>query len=89
MYELIMCVDVMLRIVIWSYCRYVKERIQARPGFRLVLVEFQYTNVCLWFIPPSFRGQEEDGVWWDKIHNVSNIRTKVIKTAGLCAVLLK
>jgi hypothetical protein len=84
-----MCGDVMLRTMIWSYCRYLKERIQARPGFRLVLDEFECTNVCFWFIPPSLRGQEEDDVWWDKIHSVSNIRTKVINTTALCAMLLK
>jgi hypothetical protein len=84
-----MYVDVMLRTVIWCRCRYLKERIQARPGFRLVLDEFECTNVCFWFIPPSLRGQEEDDEWWEKIHIVSNIKTKIIITSGLCPVPLK
>ncbi|KDR13120.1 hypothetical protein L798_13050, partial [Zootermopsis nevadensis] len=64
--------------------RYLKERIQARPGFRLVLDEFECTNVCFWFIPPSLRGQEENEEWWDKIHNVApKIKEKLILSGTL------
>jgi hypothetical protein len=63
-------------IVICSHCRYFKEMILIQPGFRLVLDEFECTNVCFWFIPPSLRGQEENEEWWNKIHTVSNIKTK-------------
>jgi hypothetical protein len=64
------------KTVICSHCRYFKEAIQVQPGFRLVLDEFECTNVCFWFIPPSLRGQEENEEWWNKIHTVSNIKTK-------------
>jgi hypothetical protein len=42
-----------------------------------VLEEFECTNVCFWFIPPSLRGQKEDEKWWNKIHNVSSIEAAV------------
>ncbi|XP_069672798.1 acidic amino acid decarboxylase GADL1-like [Periplaneta americana] len=51
--------------------KYFKERIQTRPGFRLVQEEFECTNICFWFIPPSLRDQEENEEWWDKIHAVA------------------
>lgn len=54
-----------------------------QPGFRLVLDEFECTNVCFWFIPPSLRGQEENEEWWNKIHTVSNIKTKTVNHTGM------
>jgi len=69
--------------VSWYNCRYFKEKIQTQPGFRLVLDEFECTNVCFWFIPPSLRGQKEDEKWWNKIHNVSSVIAALLVLNGL------
>ncbi|CAG0907193.1 unnamed protein product, partial [Darwinula stevensoni] len=51
--------------------RYMTEKLQSREGFRLVLPEFECTNVCFWYIPPAFRGKTEDEDWWEKLEKVA------------------
>ncbi|GLH12200.1 Glutamate decarboxylase [Gryllus bimaculatus] len=51
--------------------RYFCDRIRNRPGFRLVIPEFQCTNTCFWYIPPRLRNQEETPEWWEKINSVA------------------
>ncbi|KAJ9579584.1 hypothetical protein L9F63_004769, partial [Diploptera punctata] len=64
--------------------RYFKERIEGRPGFRLVLNEFECTNICFWFIPPSLRNMEENNDWWQKMHDVApKIKEKLIVSGSL------
>lgn len=64
--------------------RYLKETLQVQPGFRLVLDEFECTNVCFWFIPPSLRGQEENEKWWNKMHTVApKIKERLILSGTL------
>uniref|UniRef100_A0A1B0CCF1 Glutamate decarboxylase n=1 Tax=Lutzomyia longipalpis TaxID=7200 RepID=A0A1B0CCF1_LUTLO len=42
---------------------YLTEKLKHRQGFRLVLDEFEYTNICFWYIPQAMRGQEETPDW--------------------------
>ncbi|KAI5707065.1 hypothetical protein M8J75_014081 [Diaphorina citri] len=39
--------------------RYFLSQISQRPGFRLVIPEFQCTNICFWFIPVAPRIKEK------------------------------
>ena len=50
--------------------QYLKDRLKETPGFRLLLDEYECTNVCFWYIPPSMRGQEENKEWWQKLSQV-------------------
>ncbi|XP_068082612.1 acidic amino acid decarboxylase GADL1 [Anabrus simplex] len=64
--------------------RYFKETITERRGFRLVIPDFQCTNVCFWYIPPSFRNQEETPEWWERMHTVApRIKEKLILAGTL------
>lgn len=39
-------------------------------GFRLVLNEFQYSNICFWYIPKMLRNQEESDEWQQQLNLV-------------------
>lgn len=49
------------------------ERLRASPNFRLVLPEFQYTNVCFWYIPNRLlaQGQADTDEWWAQVYQVT------------------
>lgn len=51
--------------------RYFQEKVIGRPGFRLVMPEFQCTNICFWYIPESLRDQEETDEWWQQVDTVA------------------
>jgi len=55
----------------FSLARYMEERLKATEGFRLVLPDFQCTNVCFWYIPPRLRGQTESEEWWLEINQIA------------------
>ncbi|XP_017889886.1 glutamate decarboxylase 1 [Ceratina calcarata] len=50
---------------------YFYERIKTRPGFRLVLPQFEGCNICFWYVPPSMRGQSETQEWWEKLYKMT------------------
>lgn len=52
--------------------RYFTEEIRSRSGFRLVLDEYEYTNISFWYIPKKLRVEEEhqDASWWARIYEV-------------------
>lgn len=56
-------------------CRYFQEKIAERPGFRLVMPEFQCSSICFWYIPESLRDQNESDEWWLKVNTVSMTET--------------
>ena len=62
------CVLSLYQIV--ALLRYFAEKVNSRPGFRLVIPEVNCTNVCFWYIPPSLRNCEESSQWWDQISKV-------------------
>ncbi|CAH1390546.1 unnamed protein product [Nezara viridula] len=51
--------------------RYFLEKIRDRIGFKLVLEEFQCTNICFWYIPMRLRNKTEDQAWWEQVHAVA------------------
>lgn len=55
----------------YDNARYLTEKLRKTEGFRLVLPEFQCTNIGFWYIPKSLRGQEETPEWWDKVSRVA------------------
>ncbi|XP_055607467.1 acidic amino acid decarboxylase GADL1 [Uranotaenia lowii] len=55
------------------------DEIRNRDGFRLVLEEFQYTNVAFWYIPKSMRNDRENEQWWAKIYKITTqIKEKMV-----------
>lgn len=50
---------------------YFVERLKASKNFRMVLPEFQYTNVCFWYIPSRMLDQQETSEWWAEVCTVT------------------
>lgn len=64
--------------------RYFTEKLKRTEGFRLVIPEFECTNVCFWYIPPSLRGQVENEEWWQKLSRVApKIKERMMKEGTL------
>ncbi|XP_055957209.1 cysteine sulfinic acid decarboxylase [Patella vulgata] len=74
--------------------QYLATKLRKTDGFKLVIPEFQCTNICFWYIPPSLRGQEETPEWWAKIAKVSPIiKQRMIEDGsmmiGFCPLSMK
>lgn len=54
------------------------EKMKRRQGYRLVMEDYQYTNVCFWYVPKSMRNQKEDEKWWQKLYEVRMRRIKFV-----------
>ncbi|KAL1122480.1 hypothetical protein AAG570_002811, partial [Ranatra chinensis] len=50
--------------------RYFLEKIKFRPGFKVVLPEYQCTNISFWYIPSRLREVPETYEWWEEIDKV-------------------
>lgn len=61
---------------------YLTERLREHESFRLVMPEFECTNICFWYIPPSMRGQEENDEWWQRLHKVTATIKNSMMTEG-------
>lgn len=69
---------------IYDTARYLTEELSNAEGFRLVMPEFQCTNICFWYIPRSLRGQEETNEWWEKVSRVApKIKERMVKQGTL------
>ncbi|GFN94772.1 glutamate decarboxylase protein [Plakobranchus ocellatus] len=64
--------------------RYLTEKLRTNEGFKLVLPEFECTNVCFWYIPHRLRGQLEDNKWWQEIGKIApKIKERMTRTGSL------
>lgn len=52
---------------------YLTQQLSKRAGYRLVLNEFQYTNVCFWYVPKFLRMKTENEEWWSELYKVAPI----------------
>lgn len=50
---------------------YLTEKLKSSNGFRLVIPEFQCTNISFWYIPPRLQGKEETPEWWQEIGKIA------------------
>lgn len=50
---------------------YLTEKLKSTEGFRMVIPEFQCTNISFWYIPPRLRGKEETPEWWAEVHKIA------------------
>lgn len=62
---------------------YFVTKIRPSPNFRLVLSEFQYTNVCFWYVPNRILSgnspTQESEDWWTQIYKVTTaIKEKMV-----------
>lgn len=62
--------------------QYFTQKLRETEGFQLVLPEFEYTNVCFWYIPPSLRGLDTTQDWWTKVGKVAPLIKKRMMAAG-------
>lgn len=68
-------------------CAYLADRITAKPGFRLITSDqFQYTNVCFWYIPKRMRDQPETDEWWTELYTIAPIIKEKMIMAGTLMV---
>uniref|UniRef100_A0A182VX91 Cysteine sulfinic acid decarboxylase n=1 Tax=Anopheles minimus TaxID=112268 RepID=A0A182VX91_9DIPT len=59
------------------------EQLRNRTGFRLVLEEFQYTNISFWYVPSWMRvvgPEQETSDWWQRLYSVTaDIKEQLVK----------
>lgn len=66
-----------------NQAKYLTKKISERSNFRLVLNDFQYTNVCFWFVPPYLQMKTEDEHWWKQLYgDVPKIKENMIRKDG-------
>ncbi|XP_055600896.1 acidic amino acid decarboxylase GADL1-like [Uranotaenia lowii] len=68
--------------------QYFKKAISGNPYFKLVLPEYEFTNICFWFIPKRLQldpnGGQESDEWWKEIHKVTlALKAKMVKKGNL------
>jgi len=61
---------------------YLRERIIAHPGYKLVQEDPECTNVCFWYLPPRLREQPETEEWWTEVGKVAPVVKKRMIFAG-------
>ncbi|XP_043497787.1 acidic amino acid decarboxylase GADL1 isoform X1 [Polistes fuscatus] len=65
--------------VAMSAAEYFRDRIKYIDGFRLVLPNYECSNICFWYIPSSMRNKSETQEWWDKLSRVTtSIKEKMV-----------
>ncbi|XP_312520.5 cysteine sulfinic acid decarboxylase [Anopheles gambiae] len=56
------------------------EQLRSRAGFRLVLEEYQYTNISFWYVPTWMRTEPETPDWWQRLYSVTaDIKEQMVK----------
>lgn len=64
--------------------QYLTHEISKRTTFRLVMNNFQYTNVCFWYIPSHLQMKSENESWWNEIYKiVPQIKYNMIKEGSI------
>lgn len=68
-----------------AQAKYLNRIVGSRDGFRSIQTEeYQFTNVCFWYIPKSIRGQEENYEWWAKLYAVAPvIKERMVRSGSL------
>ncbi|XP_057377339.1 cysteine sulfinic acid decarboxylase-like [Daphnia carinata] len=63
---------------------YFTSFIRDREGFKLVLEEPSFVNVCFWYIPPSLRNSQHDEDYHEKLHRIApKIKERMIKKGSM------
>lgn len=63
---------------------FITERLAQQAVFRLVQKQFQYTNICFWYIPKALQIEEESEEWWNKIYQiVPIIKEKMVQDGSI------
>ncbi|XP_054270734.1 cysteine sulfinic acid decarboxylase-like [Macrosteles quadrilineatus] len=64
--------------------KYFLKMITSIEEFRLVLPEFQFTNICFWYIPKCLQSLPETEEWWDRVGKVAPlIKEKIVLKGSL------
>jgi sulfinoalanine decarboxylase / aspartate 1-decarboxylase len=68
----------------FAHIEFLRQQLKAHAGFRLLFDEWQYTNICFWYIPKRLRGQPETKEWWDQVYkNAPLIKEQMMKRGRL------
>lgn len=66
--------------------KYVVEKLRNNDGFRLIQDEFDYLNICFWYIPLRLRGKVESEQWWKEIGKVAPVVKEKTTKDGMVAI---
>lgn len=58
----------------FEMAEYLASEISKRSGFKLLIPNFEYTNVCFYFIPKFMEQKEtKDDKWWKNISKITTL----------------
>ena len=69
----------------FSSAEYFVQQLKARNGFKIVLENPQYTNICFWYIPKFMQEKKEHNEnWWKSIYKLTTfIKEQMVKKGDL------
>lgn len=54
--------------------KYLNEQVKVREGFEAVLSQYEYTNICFFYIPKYMRNKPtRDEKWWKNISTITTL----------------
>lgn len=68
-----------------AQAQYLNKVVSTRDGFRPIQSEnFQFTNICFWYIPKCIRGLEENYDWWAKLYTIApTIKERMVLSGSM------
>ncbi|KAK3790045.1 hypothetical protein RRG08_040965 [Elysia crispata] len=68
----------------YDKAHYLTEKLKITEGFKMVLPEFECTNISFWYIPKRLRGKVEDDGWWQEVNDVApKLKERMMKAGTL------
>ncbi|KAI7815593.1 aspartate 1-decarboxylase [Rhyzopertha dominica] len=69
---------------VFDNAKFFTESIKRRPGFKMVLPEPQFTNICFWYVPPSLRNCSQSPDYLERLNAVApKIKERMIKEGSM------
>lgn len=69
---------------VFDNARYFTKVIKERPGFRMVVDNPEFTNLCFWYIPPSLRGADSEPNFDGRLHEVApKMKERMMKKGSM------
>lgn len=63
---------------------YFIEQLRGRKGFKMVLENPAFANICFWFVPPRLRGMDNSPEFWSEVHKVApKLKERMMKKGSL------
>lgn len=55
---------------LFENAEYFTKLIRQKDGFKLVLDQPEFVNICFWYVPPSLRGSQQNSDYNEALHKV-------------------